>query len=145
MHRAGISHGELYLVNNLAIMVSQLQVVGIHEIFIDGSFVEDKDHPGDIDGYFVCGALDLPRIEEELNDLDPHKIWTWSRMARKPYKGKMKLPMWHRYRVKLFPHFGQPSGIRDEFGNELEFPAAFRKTRHSHKPKGLIQIIGGRP
>ena len=35
-------------------MVRQLWTVHISEIFIDGSFVEDKDHPNDIDGYFVC-------------------------------------------------------------------------------------------
>lgn len=38
------------LVENLAIMVRQLWTVGIDEIFIDGSFAEDKDHPNDIDG-----------------------------------------------------------------------------------------------
>ena len=47
------------LVANLAILVRQLWAVGILEIFIDGSFVEDKDHPNDIDGYFVC---DLRRL-----------------------------------------------------------------------------------
>jgi hypothetical protein len=28
--------------------------------------------------------------------------------------------MWHQYRVELYPHVGQLSGIRDRFGNELE-------------------------
>lgn len=133
------------LVDNLRILVDQLFTVGIEEIFIDGSFTEDKDHPADIDGYFVCKPQGLPRLERELNALDPHKVWTWSRNARRPYKGKMKLPMWHRYRVELFPHYGQPSGIRDEFGNELEFPAAFRRTRVDRKPRGIIQIVRGRP
>ena len=44
----------LYLVNNLTTMVEQLWKVGISEIYIDGSFVEDKEHPNDIDGYFEC-------------------------------------------------------------------------------------------
>ena len=42
------------LVHNLEVMVVQLWEVGIKEIFVDGSFVENKDHPHDIDGYFVC-------------------------------------------------------------------------------------------
>src|ERR1700732_4902670 len=42
------------LVRNLGVMAAQLWQVGITAIFVDGSFVEDKDHPNDIDGYFEC-------------------------------------------------------------------------------------------
>jgi hypothetical protein len=49
--------------------------------------------------------------------------------------------MWHRYRVELFPHYGQSSGIRDENGNQLQFPAAFRKRRSTHEPKGIVKIL----
>lgn len=42
----------LELVNNLEILVKHLWAVKITEIFINGSFVEDKGHPNDIDGYF---------------------------------------------------------------------------------------------
>lgn len=134
-----------YLVGNLEIMVKQLWTVGINDIFIDGSFVENKIHPNDIDGYFV---VDLQQfisgdLERNLNKLDPYKIWTWSATSRRPYKNQTKkqLPMWHRYRVELYPHFGQPSGIKDEFGNDQMFPAAFRKTRNSFYQKGIIKII----
>src|SRR5215204_5259663 len=47
------------LVANLEILVGQLWHIGITDVFADGSFVEDKDHPNDIDGYFVC---DLKRL-----------------------------------------------------------------------------------
>src|ERR1041384_5574189 len=47
------------LVDNLGILVRQLWQVGIREIFADGSFVEDKEHPNDIDGYFVCQLREL--------------------------------------------------------------------------------------
>lgn len=133
------------LVLNLAVMVSQLRAVGITEVFVDGSFVEDKDHPNDIDGYFVCerGELFSGELESKLNALDPHKCWTWARSSRRPYRGsgKAQLPMWHIYRVELYPHYGQKSGIRDQYGNELEFPAAFRKSRHGDVPKGIIKIV----
>lgn len=133
------------LTENLEILVKQLWHVGVQNIFIDGSFVEDKDHPNDIDGYFECDLQRLATgdLQRELNALDPYKIWTWHPASRRSYRNspKKQLPMWHQYRVELYPHVGQPSGIRDEFGNELQFPAAFRKSRREHKRKGIIQII----
>ena len=59
--------------------------------------------------------------------------------ARRGYP-KKQLPMWHQYRVELYPHYGQLSGIRDKFGNELEFPSAFRLSRRDGKPRGIIKI-----
>lgn len=133
------------LVDNLSIMAKQLWAVGVTDIFIDGSFVEDKDHPNDIDGYFEC---ELERIytgelQQDLNRLDPHKVWTWAPSSRTPYANstKRQLPMWHFYRVELYPHFGQPSGIADEFGNNLMFPAAFRKSRSEHRQKGIVKLL----
>lgn len=132
------------LVDNLSILVRQLWQIGITEIFVGGSFVEDKDHPNDIDGYFECSFEDIKsgRLQHELNALDPYKVWTWSDASRKkvPGSSKPQLPMWRRYRVELFPHFGQLSGIRDRHGNEMEFPAAFRLSR-LWIPKGIIKIV----
>ena len=134
------------LVANLEVVVRQLWQVGVTEIFVDGSFTEDKDHPNDIDGYFECDLKRLAsgELERELNLLDPHKIWTWEPESRRPYRGypKKQLPMWHAYRVELYPHVGQLSGIRDRFGNELEFPSAFRLSRRNGEPRGIIRIGG---
>jgi hypothetical protein len=138
------------LVDNLEILTRQLWQVGITEIFADGSFAEDKDHPNDIDGYFVCG-LDVLRsgqLTRELNLLDPHKVWTWDPASRRPYHGypKRQLPMWHKYRVELYPHvpgLGLGTGIRDKHGNELEFPSAFRQSRRDGKPRGIVKIRYG--
>ena len=141
-----------HLVDNLEILVYQLWRVGVTEVFIDGSFTEDKDHPNDIDGYFVCDLMRLAsgELQRELNLLDPHKVWTWDPSSRRPCRGypKRQLPMWHQYRVELYPHFaGLPSGIRDEHGNEMEFPSAFRRSRRDGKPRGVIKIrkpVGGK-
>ena len=138
----------LKLVENLEVMVVQLWEVGITEIFVDGSFVEDKDHPNDIDGYFECDVVEFAtgHLQRELNGLDPHKIWTWDPASRRPYRNQAKrqLPMWHRYRVELYPHFpGLTSGIRDQFGNDLSFPSAFRLSRQEYKPKGIIKVLKG--
>lgn len=134
------------LVNNLEILTTQLVGIGITEVFIDGSFVEDKDHPNDIDGYFVCDRryLGSGDLERDLNALDPHKVWTWDPTSRRPFLGspKRQLPMWHQYRVELYPHVGQKSGIRDRFGYELEFPSAFRISRRNDSPKGIIKLGG---
>lgn len=138
------------LVQNLEILSRQLWEIGIRDIFADGSFAEDKDHPNDIDGYFVCELEQLRTGElvRRLNVLDPSKVWTWDPASRKPYRGypKKQLPMWHRYRVELYPHvpgLGVGSGILDKYGHELEFPSAFRQSRRNGKPRGIVKIKYG--
>jgi hypothetical protein len=141
------------LVNNLEILCRQLWQVGVRAIFADGSFAEDKEHPNDIDGYFECDLRELitGELERKLNLLDPSKVWTWEPASRKPYRGypKKQLPMWHKYRVELYPHIpglGIGSGIVDKYGNELEFPSAFRQCRRNSKPRGIVKIkFGGQP
>jgi hypothetical protein len=134
------------LVANLAILVGQLWQIDITEVFVDGSFAEDKQHPNDIDGYFVCDRHQLAsgQLQAELNRLDPHKCWTWDPARRRAYRRypKKQLPMWHAYRVELYPHYGQSSGIRDIYGNELEFPAAFRRSRRDGRSRGIVKIGG---
>lgn len=137
-----------WLVGNLEVLAGQLWAGGVSRIFVDGSFVEQKDHPNDIDGYFECGVLDIAtgRLPERLNALDPSRVWTWDGHSRQPdpNSAKRQLPMWHRYRVELYPHYPDwqmPCGILDEFGNEQTFPAAFRKTRFAQRQKGIIELI----
>ena len=77
---------------NLEMLTRQLRQTGIRDIFVDGLFAEDKDHPNDIDGYFVC-SFDLLKtgvLARRLNLLDPFKIWTWDPASRKPYRGYPK-------------------------------------------------------
>lgn len=133
------------LVNNLEMLCGQLWKCGIDDVYVNGSFVEEKSHPNDIDGYFLCekGRLASGELQRELNLLDPFKIWTWDPRSRRPYRGypKKQLPMWHEYRVELYPHYsGMLCGIRDQHGNEMEFPAAFRKTRQDDQQKGIVRI-----
>src|SRR5215469_4935524 len=74
------------LVNNLERLTRQLWQVGIRDVFADGSFAEDKDHPNDIDGYFVCDMRFLAsgELARQLNLLDPDKVWTWDPASRMP-------------------------------------------------------------
>lgn len=132
------------LVNNLEKMVKQLWTFRIDKIFIDGSFVERKDHPNDIDGYFECPLQYFAsgKLQKDLNLLDPG-VWTWSPASLKnsPNSAKRQLPMWLIYRVELYPHYGQLTGLTDSHGNELQFPSAFRQRRRDSKAKGIVQLV----
>jgi hypothetical protein len=128
------------------IRARELWEVGVTEIFIDGSFAEDKPHPHDIDGYFLCDRARLldGSLQANLNRLDPHRCWTWASDARRPAFNSLKrqLPMWHHYRVELYPHApGLLSGVRDEFGHELEFPSLFRRSRRDGWPRGIVHLL----
>jgi hypothetical protein len=139
------SDWRLYLVDQLEILARELWRIGITNIYADGSFAEEKDHPNDVDGYFECDRIAFlsGQIERELNLINPHKVWTWDPATRRPFRAypKPQLPMWHHYRVELWPHYGQSSGIVDQHGYELDFPAAFRKSRDHHQPRGIVQLV----
>ena len=135
----------LQLVSNLEVVVQQLWQVNITDIYVNGSFVEDKDHPNDIDVYFNCDRKYLVsgRLEEDLNKLDPHRCWTWEHNKRKLYAatGKKHLPIWWQYRIDPWPNFGQGGGIiNPKTNNEMTFPELFRTSRFTFKPKGIIKI-----
>lgn len=134
------------LVGNLGLLVPTLWAAGIEEVFVDGSFVENKPHPADIDGYFCCDMDDLllGRLQARLQAIDPSGVWTWAdydRLRAEP-DGPAMLPMWVKHRVELYPHFpGLKSGIQSEFGEELEFPAAFRQSRRHYMRKGIVRLV----
>ncbi len=132
------------LVDNLALFVGQLWTVGVDRIFVDGSFASDKRHPGDIDAYFECRVMHFPETIVRLLQLEPSLPWDWTHRPIDPATGIPKPMMWHRYRVELFPHFADqpnPTGVRDAYGNELLFPALFRRDRTTASPKGVIQLL----
>ena len=82
-------------------------------------------------------------LERSLNGLDPNGIWTWHPAARSAYRRytKRQLPMWHTYRVELYPHYDQFSGIVDARGYPLTFPSAFRTVRLTNQEKGIVQLL----
>lgn len=136
------------LVENLKTLVKQLWIVGIEKVFIDGSFVEDKDHPNDIDGYFECDLRYYVsgKLVKDLNLLDPNKVWTWNTQSLKSVSNfaKSQLPMWLVYRVELYPQCDQLTGIKDEFGNDLPFASAFRQRRGDCMKKGILLLMKDR-
>lgn len=103
-----------------------------------------KRIPTGTHGYFECDARRVAtgELQRDLNQIDPKKCWTWDLEKRRAYRGyaKKQLPMWHAYRVELYPHYDQFTGITDEYGNPLTFPAAFRKRRRDDEPKGIVKV-----
>ena len=135
----------LHLTRQAEVLCKQLWAEGIEAIFLDGSFVEAKSHPNDIDGYFACDVERIAKgsLQRALNQRDPKRCWTWDPDSRRAYQGyaKKQLPMWHAYRVELYPHYNQFTGLVDEHGQPLTFPAAFRKCRSDGTQKGIVEVI----
>lgn len=116
---------------------------GVTEFWLDGSFVEDVDRPGDIDVYFT---LQDPRewltLPDRLNALEGEEIWTWDTAKRRTYPGSVhpKPPFWGRYRVDIYPELGRPCGIFDANGDPMTFAEAFRQQRNTHRQKGIVRL-----
>lgn len=132
------------LVDNLAIFVRQLWQEGIDRIFVDGSFVTSKGHPKDIDAYFEVDGTVWPDIIRRLDRLEPAGMWIKRDFKQKPRRQREaeRAPMWNRYQVDLYPHYGQPA-VTVMVGSRpvpLVFPAFFRMTR-SGEQKGIVQIV----
>jgi hypothetical protein len=132
------------LVRCARVLVEHLWAVGIDEVYLDGSFVEKKASPNDIDGYFVVNARHFYMEQfDRLQALD--RCWTWDPVTLRPAAdtAKPQLPMWHKYRVELYPHYREltTSGIKGSAGEDIPFPEAFRRRRGDFMPKGLVRIV----
>jgi len=133
------------LVDNLNSVVRTLWELGIEYVIIDGSFVEQKDHPNDIDAYFPVTAKRWVsrEVERELNRKRSENVWTWDwRYASVPVDPRVphrRLPFWHKYRIDLFPNFGAKAILHERLG-WLTFEDGFRHTR-SGAPKGVVKVL----
>ena len=140
------SQRRLTLLGNFQILTEQLWDVGVDEVYIAGSFVEEKDRPNDIDGYFVADFKDI--VNKNKDGLkgrlraQESKIWTWDRadLIYVPEIGKKALPMRVKYDVEMYPDYpGAFSGIRDRRNKPLGVSEAFRLCRSSGIVKGIIK------
>jgi len=116
---------------------------GVDEFWIDGSFVENVDHPGDIDVYFTMqDGRDFLAFPGIVNALEGEDIWSWDPGRRRLYPGSTiaKPPFWGRYRVDIYPDLGRQCGIFDSDGNPLTFPEAFRQQRSTFRQKGIVRL-----
>lgn len=121
------------LVESLADFVSQLWQVGINEVFVGGSFVEDKDHPSDIDVYFECEPtqIEVNQLETHLMALNP----VWSGISKQDCRLMRTL-----FAVHMLPHFGV--AYRFDNGPEVSLPIEFRKSKEKGSiPRGIVKIL----
>jgi len=98
-------------------VVEELQRAGCRTVFLDGSYITAKPHPGDYDGLWDLGGVDPSKIDPVLLDFNN------KRAAQKAkYFGEMFLMQ--------LPH--QP-GL-------LPF---FQREKFSDEPKGIVRITLG--
>ncbi|WP_102344743.1 DUF6932 family protein [Bacillus sp. Marseille-P3661] len=134
----------LYLVNQLEIVANQVWNAGFDKIFVDGSFVEDKASPEDIDCYFECGFKDFSqgKVEEALRKANPEENWGLGKDDLITKNGKTRFAIWHKYHVDLWPECGLESGIFDKSGsNNLKISQAFRQQKETYRKKGIVKLV----
>ncbi len=109
------------LLAGLRAALENLRDAGCRTVYIDGSFVTEKDLPGDYDGCWEEQGVDPDTLDPVLLNFD---------RGREAQKAK--------YFGELFPATAPASGAGLSF---LEF---FQRDKESGEPKGIIAIdLGG--
>ncbi|MEE9355662.1 MAG: hypothetical protein V3U75_08755 [Methylococcaceae bacterium] len=101
------------LMQGLRSAATNLSKAHVRKLWIDGSFVIDKENPNDIDGVWETNS------QIDLNVLDP--VFLGNRDAMK-----------EKYGVDFFPDV-------IEAGSGLPFPVFFR-TNRDKEPKGILVV-----
>lgn len=134
-----------FLVRNLRSVAKTLWDLGVEYLVVDGSFVEQKDHPNDIDAYFPITRerWQSREVQRELDRGRSEDVWDWdvyrAYMPADPRVPHRKPPFWHKYRIDLWPHYGQEAFNHDRLGR-LTFEKGFRLTRGGD-PKGVVKVF----
>jgi hypothetical protein len=105
------------LLDGLRAAIDLLRAAGCQRVYLDGSFVTDKELPGDFDACWEMDGVDLDRLDPVLLD------FTDRRAAQKA-----------RFGGELFP-----AEIGAEPGG-TPFIEFFQRDRLTHAAKGIIAI-----
>lgn len=100
-------------------VLARLKALGVHEVYLDGSFATAKPSPGDIDGYIlttVGSAVDAELAEHYEDWKGAHQLDFWPAYTDQP--GEMSQAWWEA-----------------RFGHTKEKPPA---------AKGIVKLILGR-
>jgi len=120
--RFGYTAHRKSLLDGLASALKDLSVAGCKMVYIDGSFVTNKEVPGDYD---LCWSIDsvVPeKLNRDLLDFSP--------------AGRIRMK--HQYKGDLFPA-EIPEGVSGKVF--LDF---FQTDKKTGEPKGIISLeIGG--
>lgn len=107
------------LLDGLAEALELLQSAGCRRVWLNGSFVTDKDEPGDVDAAWDTKGVDLDAIDPVFLDLSA------GRSAQK-----------HRFGGEFFPNV-------TEAGSGLTFVDFFQNERNGLR-KGIVVVdLGG--
>lgn len=139
------------MVDMTQVPIKMLWEEAIKDIYIAGSFVENKLCPNDIDGLFFVGIIEFRHLVSRLNKRTVETTWTWESVLRKPYRQytKRQLPMWHKWRSEYYPYFTDvpalsASGIISiQTGQEMTIWEAFQTRKSDDLPKGIVKIEKG--
>lgn len=120
VQRFGWTSGRCELLDGLKAALEPLRQAGCRRVFINGSFVTDKDEPGDIDVAWEPDGVDVDRLLE----LEPVFGDFASRRAAQKAK----------FGCEFFPS----SFTADLVGNTfLEF---FQLNKETEAPKGIVTL-----
>lgn len=98
------------------------KAANVSKVFVDGSFITDKDEPNDIDGCWSCTGVDVDKLDSRFWDFES------------TYDFEKK-------REEIKNEFGIDFFIAEiiEGGSGKPFPEFFQTNRDGD-PKGIIQI-----
>ncbi|MCL1047014.1 hypothetical protein L2737_17075 [Shewanella electrodiphila] len=97
--------------------MKNLRDAGCSTIYIDGSYVTQKAHPGDFDACVDYSGVDLQVLDPVFRNFDNQ------RQAQKD-----------KYEGEFFPHLGKADSVGTLF---LDF---FQNEKHSGKRKGIVKL-----
>lgn len=117
VERYAISEGRAELLEGLHEAIESLRTAGCTRVYLDGSFVTDKDLPGDFDACWEGSGVDPDLLDPVLLDFSDR------RTAQKA-----------RYGGELFPAqaSAEPAGT--------VFLDYFQRDRHTGESKGIIAL-----
>ncbi len=115
--RFGTTPHRRKLLAGLKAALKSLRAAGCRTVYIDGSFVTAKPHPGDFDGCWEIDGVEPERLDPVLLTFDA---------GRATQKAK--------YLGELFP------AQMDEAGTGMAFLEFFQVDKETGNPKGIVAL-----
>jgi hypothetical protein len=117
MERYATNERREHLMDGLRTAIDSLHAAGCKRVYLDGSFVTDKELPGDFDACWEASGVEPDLLDPVLLDFSDRRV------AQKA-----------KYRGELFPAevAAEPGGTR--------FLDYFQRDRVTGEPKGIVAI-----
>ncbi|WP_072055336.1 DUF6932 family protein [Aliivibrio fischeri] len=120
--RFGYNPKRAWLLDGLSMLIKNLELAGCNLIYIDGSFVTEKEIPGDYD------------MAWSVQGVEPHKLDPCLLLALPEHRNEIEL----KYRGDVFPA-EIPEGASGK-----TFLNFFQEDKNTGEKKGIVAInIGG--